>query len=112
MKQSVCAKHNFIVVHTSSSCPVCNMESAISAWEKEGSKLHAIIAGQKETNGAMDAIRQAYDSGYSKGHNDTVESTYSPEQSCDDYITEQHQQQTDTQTPAGRSTYRAMTFPA
>ena len=36
----------------------------------------------------VEAVKDAYASGYGKAHNDTVEGFYSPEQSADDYMDE------------------------
>ena len=56
-------------------------------------KTESVMLKEKSTstNTASDAIKKAFMQGYSKGHNDTVESgNYCPEESADDWLSEQH----------------------
>ena len=62
---------------------------ARKAWKRIRAKLEE--SPTKSPNTARDAIRQAYECGYERGHNDTVESQYGDVQGkADEYIVELH----------------------
>lgn len=68
-------------------CPnCCNQFRAIPINVQQ--RIAALKAELAELRGK---VRDAYLSGYEKGHEDTVEGCYSPEQSTDDFMEEMRQ---------------------